>query len=195
MTNFLVLIVALVATMFVVVAGGTAVAAYLLGKELRLFLKAPSFYVRKMFGPPGPERQAKKIVSRIRGLLPAGSDLQRELHGRLKDAPRSLQDLSERRDRITLYLEYDVYGDGLGDAVGRQDPSAVRVLEARREEIDRRIEDALSQLKRVENRVAAHALATRHELEEGAMPEVLDETIDELDTLLLIEKEQGLLGE
>lgn len=178
-----------------VFVAGAAAATYLLAAELRLFLRAPSFYVRKMIGPPPADKRARQIVGRIKGLLPARSVFAEELGDKVARSPKTIQELVQARDRITLYLEYDVYGDGLGDSVSREDPSAVRALETRRAELDDRIEKALSQLKRIENRVAAHVLATRDgDMEDAAQTE-LTETLDDLDTLLDANRAQGLLSE
>ena len=193
--NILWIVLALIAVTGLVFVGGAVTATYLLAAELRLFLRAPSFYVRKMFGPPPADKRARQIVGRIQGLLPARSAYAKDLGDTVSRAPASIQDLVQARDRITLYLEYDVYGDGLGDSVSRQDPTAVRALEARRAELDRRIEEALGQLKRIENRVAAHVLATRSDLEEGAVQQELGETLEDLDALLDASRAQGLLSD
>lgn len=189
------IVLALMAMTGLVFVAGAAAATYLLAAELRLFLRAPSFYVRKMFGPPPADKRARQIAGRIQGLLPPKTVYAKDLGDKVGRTPQSIQELVQARDRITLYLEYDVYGDGLGDSVSRQDPSAVRALETRRAELDQRIENALSQLKRIENRVAAHVLATRDELGEDAIQQELGETLEDLDTLLDASRSQGLLSE
>jgi hypothetical protein len=189
------IVLALIAITGTIFVAGAAAATYLLAAELRLFLRAPSFYVRKMFGPPPPDKRAHQIVGRIQDLLPAKTVYAKELGDKVARTPKTIQELVAARDRITLYLEYDVYGDGLGDSVSREDPTAVRALETRRAELDARIEKALGQLKRIENRVAAHVLATRDEATEDAVQQELGETLEDLDTLLDVSRAQGLLSE
>lgn len=193
--NILWIVLTLMAVTGMVFVAGAAAATYLLAAELRLFLRAPSFYVRKLLGPPPADKRARQIVGRIQDLLPARSAYAKDLGDRVSRTPATIQELVQARDRITLYLEYDVYGDGLGDSVSREDPSAVRALETRRAELDARIDKALGQLKRIENRVAAHVLATRDAAGEDAVQQELGETLEDLDTLLDVSRAQGLLSE
>jgi hypothetical protein len=193
MGNFLLLVLAFFAAVFALLAGGTAVATYLLAGEVRLFLRAPAFYIKKLTSGPSAPQQAKRITQRIHKLLPQGSSYARDLRDRVQSVIPTIESLVRQQDRITLYLEYDVYGDDLGDTARRQDPEALRSLEKRRQELTDKIEAALTDLKRIEGRVAAHVLAAQDSFEEESMQAELSDTLEELEVLIEGDRSAGLL--
>lgn len=193
MSNLLMLFLGLLVLGFTVMTGTVLVATYLLAGEVRLFLRAPAFYIQKLTAGPSPERRARVITRRIEKLLPPGNAYADDLRGRVGALVPTIRDLTKQKDRITLYLEYDVYGDELGTSAGRQDPEALRTLEKRREELDSRIELALTDLKRIEARVAAHVLAARDSFQEEAMQAELEDTLEELDMLMEGDRTAGML--
>lgn len=193
MSNVLLLFLGLAFFFTTVVLGGAAVATYLLAGELRLFLKAPAFYIRKLTSGPSAESRARTITQRIHRLLPAGNAYAEELSERVDRVVPMLKDLTRQHDRITLYLEYNVYGDDLGSSEDAHDDQALRTLESRRNELQSRIDLALKDLKRIESRVAAHVLAARDSLEEEAMQAELEDTLEELDMLMEGDRAAGML--
>jgi len=139
------------------------------------------------------EKQARAVVNRILDLLPARSPYADHLRKQVKGVLPAIRRMVEQQDRIQLYLEYDVYNDQL--AVGREDPGAVRTLEQRKAELTQRLDSALTDLKRIETRVAAHVLGARDSFEEEAVREELSDTLEDLEMLLEEDKAAGLLPE
>lgn len=195
--NILMVLFALFAGAAVLLAAGLGVAGYLLATELRLFLRAPAFYVEKLVGPPGPAKRARALGRSIRELLPpASSDpLLAEVGPRVDRTVKAIRDLERRRDEITLYLEYDVAAAGLGTRVDLQDRGALDILEQRRGEIDGNLEAALGGLQRIRDRVAAKVLAGRDTASEAELQLGLDESLEELDSLIEADQSVGLLPE
>jgi hypothetical protein len=193
MTHVLYMILALIFLAGATVFAGTLVATYLLAGEVRLFLKAPAFYIRKLTSGPSAEHKARKITSRIHKLLPAGNSYAEELVDRVRRIVPTIRELTRQHDRITLYLEYNVYGDDLGSSAAAQDEEALRTLERRRDQLGSKIDLALKDLKRIEARVAAHVLAAQDSLEEDSMQAELSETLDELEMLMEGDRAAGML--
>lgn len=173
---------------------GTAVATYFLAAEVRLFLRAPQFYVQKLLGPPSHSKQARTIAKRIRGLLPQDkTSATKELSQRVERLLPTLEALEAQKDDIVLYLEYDVYQDRLGQAAERKDPAGIRTLEERRVEIEGDLDQALLNLKQIETRVAARVHARKDAFFEDEFKRELLESVADLDAILEEEKKAGLL--
>lgn len=195
MANLLLLVLALFGAALAVVTGGLLVATYLLAGEVRLFLKAPSYYIRKLTAGPDPEKRAKQVVARIHKLLPARSAYADDLRARVDAVVPAIRRMVQQQDQINIYLEYDVYRDQLAARAGSDDADAVGTLEKRKEALAARLEVALTDLKRIETRVAAHVLAAQDSWEEGAVRTELGDTLDDLKALLEEDRSAGLLPE
>jgi len=59
--NVLFVLFALFAGAATLLAVGIGVAGYLVASELRLFLRAPAYYVQKLLGPPGHTARARTV--------------------------------------------------------------------------------------------------------------------------------------
>lgn len=176
--------------------GGAAMGGLLVARELTLFLKAPRFYVQRLLGGPSRSKRAAQIASRIRGLIPPKTALTvlPELAGRVERIPAAVRRMEEQREAIVLYLEYDIYNDEIGKAVGEHDRAAVKTLETRRDQLETQIEESLTTLKRIESRVASVVLGAGDSGGAADARKELEDTLEDLDVLIDASKGPALLG-
>ncbi len=174
---------------------GAVTLGLVLARELRLFLRAPGYYMQKALSGPGYEARARKLASRVRRLLPqAGREGPfRELMERVDRAVSAIRELERRREAIVLYLDHDLASDQLALPPGQEASNALRTLGARRGEIDQQLAASLTNLAEIERCVAAKVLGGRDPERERETQAELDETMAELEDLLKADQEAGLL--